>query len=206
MNKISEYDVKDPLFDEKHGVLKNKLSIKDSEKLETIEIKHLLKAYEKAALEYSENHKFTEKDICYIHKLFFGDIYKWAGKYRNIDISSEKMRYCHAVYIPQNMKTFSNELYQLTPFKPELPRQEILQRLAKIHGDLIIIHPFRDGNGRTTRLLCDLLLMQAEYKALDTTIFYDKSFIKKYHQAIQNLWHTKNTSLLVQIFNSLLLK
>lgn len=112
---------------------------------------------------YSEKHHFTDQDVRTIHKWFLGDIYIWAGTYRSVDLSSENIRYCHAKYIHNSMKSFGVMLAETTPsFSPLWPKDEILKRLAKIHGELIIIHPFRDGNGRTTRLLCNLLLMQAE--------------------------------------------
>ncbi|WP_162179654.1 Fic family protein [Solidesulfovibrio alcoholivorans] len=80
-------------------------------------------------------------------------------------------------------------------------RDEIVRRTAEIHGELIVIHPFRDGNGRTTRLLCDLLLIQSGRRVLDTTIFYDRSFITKYHSAIRMVWHSGDCSELERLLS-----
>ncbi|MBF0474727.1 MAG: Fic family protein [Deltaproteobacteria bacterium] len=203
---MTKYQTEDSLFDQKHGVLKNKLGITDKEKLQSVEIQHLAGAYKQAAQEYSERHVFTEQDIRYLHKLFLGEIYDWAGNYRSVDLSSEDIRYCHAAFIAQNMQRFSDELSNMTPFEPNFPKREIVNRLAKIHGELIIIHPFRDGNGRTTRLLCDLLLMQAEYSPIDTRSFYNAEFIRKYHSAIQILWHTNDHTPLFNLFEPMILK
>lgn len=96
-----------------------------------------------------------------LHKLFLGEIFEWAGKYRIVDISSPQIRWCHAQFIESELERYSKLLSELTPFSPDLSREEIINRLVKVHGELIVIHPFRDGNGRTTRLLCDLLLGQA---------------------------------------------
>ncbi|MBF0551970.1 MAG: hypothetical protein HQK60_15730 [Deltaproteobacteria bacterium] len=76
---MTKYEIDDPLFDQEHGVLKNKLGITDNEELQKIETQHLVEAYEQAALAYSERHAFTEQDIRYLHKLFLGEIYDWAG-------------------------------------------------------------------------------------------------------------------------------
>ncbi|MBF0508549.1 MAG: Fic family protein [Deltaproteobacteria bacterium] len=206
MNKKNKYDADDPLFDQRRGVLKNKLGITDNEKLQDIEAQHLVEAYEQAALAYSERHVFAEQDIRYLHKLFLGQIYDWAGNYRSVDLSSEDIRYCHAAFITQNMQKFSDELSNMTPFQADFSKQEIVSRLAKIHGELIIIHPFRDGNGRTTRLLCDLLLMQAEYNPVDAEPFYNEEFIKKYHSAIQTLWHTNDHAPLFNLFEPMVSK
>ena len=199
-----KYSAKDPLFDEEHGVLKNLLGITDKDDLYSIEIKNLTRAYKAAALLYETDHHFTATDVCALHKIFLGTIYTWAGNYRDIDISSPGIRYCHASYIPENMKAFSKRLTELTPFHDGLGKEEITRRVAEIHGELILIHPFRDGNGRTTRLLCDLLLMQAGYNPLDTSIFYDKKFIDRYHHAIQSAWHSGDYAELISLFSPLI--
>jgi len=205
MKKESDkYNIKDALFDEINGILKNKLGIIDNEQLGVIENEHLIKAYNTAIETYSETHSFTDNDIKFLHKLFLGKIFKWAGNYRNVDISSSGIRYCHAIYINDSMKEFSKLLSKLTPFNSDMSKNEIARKIAEIHGELIVIHPFRDGNGRTTRLLCDLLLIQAGKKPLDTRLFYDKSFLRKYHSAIREVWHNKIYSDLEEIFFKLI--
>ena len=206
MDKKTRYNVEDPLFDQEHGILKNKQGITDPEKLHALETQHLFKAYERAAQEYPETHQFTAQDVCILHQWFLSDIYPWAGTYRSVDLFSEDIRYCHALYIDNNMKTFGAMLSQNTPFSPQWPKNEIVRRLSKIHGELVIIHPFRDGNGRVTRLLCDLMLMQAEYNPMETDIFYNVAFIKKYHQAIQLFWGKGEADLLISLFDPLILR
>ena len=206
MKKKTRYQVKDPLVDEKHGILKNKFKITDKEKLQLIETDHLAEAYRKAVSEYGADHTFTEKDIRYPHKLFLGDIYSWAGKYRTVDISSEDIRYCHAAYIQPEMQKYSKMLETMTPFIQNLPQTQLAYLLAKIHGELIVIHPFRDGNGRTTRLLGDLLLMQGGYKMLRSDAFYEEPFVEKYHDAIRRVWHLEDYSGLTDLFRPLLEK
>lgn len=206
MDKKVKYTVEDTLFDQEHGVLKNKLGITDPIKLQVIETQNLLKAYEKSAEKYSENHRFTDQDVCILHKWFLGDIYKWAGTYRAVDLSSDGIRYCHAAYLNDNMKSFGNMLSDRTPFSPHWTKDEIVRNVAEIHGELVIIHPFRDGNGRVTRLLCDLLLMQAEYNPMETDLFYSEEFVEKYHRAIQAFWTQADVSLLFSLFDPLILR
>ena len=207
MASSEKYKIKDPAVDEKHGVLKNKLGIINQEELNSIETKHLVEAYKQAATDYSENQVFTDVDVIDLHKLFLGKVYEWAGRYRTVDLSSEDIRFCHAAFIQNNMRTFSDDLLsKLTPFMPDLQKTEILDRLSKIHGELIIIHPFRDGNGRTTRLLCDLLLMQAGYGPMRIAAFYDREFLKRYHRAIRAVWHSQDYSSLIKLFEPLVVK
>ena len=206
MAKFDKYEIDDPLFDEEHGVLKNKLEITDRDKLDSVERQHLVNAYRKAALGYSENHVFTEHDVCDLHKLFLGKIYEWAGSYRTVDLSSDDIRFCHAAYIHDNMKAFSGELSKLSPFAANLSKHDIIDRLAIIHGEMIVIHPFRDGNGRVTRLLCDLLLMQARYRPFKMTSFYRDDFVKRYYRAIRKIWYAKDYSELATLFEPLIVR
>ena len=201
-----KYEIDDPLFDAEHGVLKNKLGITDRDQLESIERQHLVNAYRKAALEYSKNHVFTEHDVCHLHRLFLGEIYEWAGSYRTIDLSSEDIRFCHAAYIHESMRAFSGELSKHSPFVSDLSRRDIIDTLEIIHVDLIFIHQFSDGNGRVSRLLCDLLLMQARYRPLKMTTFYRDDFVKCYYRAIRKIWYAKDYSELVKLFEPLIVK
>jgi len=205
MNSRSDkYSGHDDLFDEEHGVLRNRLGITDAEELGVAENECLIRAYGAALAGYDEGHRFDEEDVRHLHRLFLGPVFEWAGTYRRVDISSPGIRYCHAAYIGDNMKAFSKRLAALTPFSEGMGKEEVVKRLAEIHAELIVIHPFRDGNGRTTRLLCDLLLAQAGRKAMDTAAFYDGAFMQKYHAAIRQAWHTGGYSGLEALFYRLL--
>lgn len=102
------------------------------------------------------------------------------------------------------MKKYSSLLEKLTPFSPALSRKEIITRLARIHGELVVIHPFRDGNGRVTRMLGNLLLMQAERKPIQQEVFYGKSLREEYYQAIREVWRQAEYSLLIAFLDRLL--
>ena len=198
-SRDTKYNVNDPLVDNTNLILKNKLNIESSEKLEKKEAECLAQAYEKLSLEYSDKHIFSEKDVQYIHFVFLENIYDWAGEYRTVDISSDKIRWCHAAYIPNQMKVFGKMLENTTPFNQKLKRDELLRKLAKIHGELIIIHPFRDGNGRITRLLCDLLMMQAGKLPLDQTRLENENERQKYYAAINQVWKEAKYEKLIEM-------
>ncbi len=187
MPQANKYQANDPDFDEKHGVLRNKLGIIDSIELERRENDALISAYDHAASYYSDTHRFNLKDICDLRKLFLGDIFDWAGEYRRVDISSEGIHWCHALHISAEMQNYEKRLIRLTPFSPKLSREEILLRLAELHGELIAVHPFRDGNGRTVRLFCDLLLMQAGIAPIKLGAFKKQKTREEYFAAIQSI-------------------
>lgn len=188
MAPVDKYDADDSDFDSAHQVLRNKLGLIDPALLEEAESAALMAAYDRAALSYSETHRFTLEDVRALHRLFLGDIFAWAGTYRSVDLISGDIRWCHAAHIEKSMEEFDRLLAALTPFTPDLSRDDLLARLAEIHGELIVIHPFRDGNGRATRLLCDLLLMQAEREPIGAGTFDDQEIRHAYHAAIRRIW------------------
>lgn len=184
------YVVDDPDYDAVRGVLRNIPGVSDPAELERLERDALIAAYDQAALAYSEAHCFTAGDIRRLHRLFMGNLFEWAGSYRRIDLVSGEIRWCHAAHIDGEMRRFGRRLTALTPFAPDLERSELVARLAELHCELIVIHPFRDGNGRTTRLLCDLLLMQAELPPIQFGAFDDVQIRRLYHQSIREAWIT----------------
>lgn len=204
MHSSDKYEMDDPDFDVEHGVLKNKLAITDEQKLEHAENQALVQAYDTAALKYQETHTFSSDDVREIHRMFLGDIYTWAGKYRDIDISSPGIRWCHALFIEAQMAEFSDRLAKLTPFSPDMTRDELLARSAEIHGEFIMIHPFRDGNGRTCRLLGDLLLMQAEMRPMKLTDLNDVEIREEYFAAIRDVYAKVDYTRLIKVFDRLI--
>lgn len=199
-----KYTAQDHYFDEKYGVLRNKLKLTSPIKLELRENEALILAYDQAATTYTESHVFSSQDVCILHKLFLGEIYDWAGVYRTVDISSAGIRWCHADFVAGEMRRLDELLAKLTPFAPEMSEEEIVERIAQIHGELIMIHPFRDGNGRVTRLLCDLLLMQAGHTPTQHELFYDESLRSKYHKAIRSVWRKASYEELIAFLRPLI--
>lgn len=199
-----KYDVDDPAFDAAHGVLRNRRSITDAVELERAENNCLISAYESAALSFSETHRFSEADVRDLHRLFLGSLYEWAGSYRIVDISSADIRWCHAAHIGKEMARLGQRLSALTPLVPTLDRPTFLSHLAELHGGLVVIHPFRDGNGRTTRILTNLLLMQAEKPPIRLASFDDAEVRKEYHAAIREVWAAVDYRRLMALFDRLI--
>lgn len=199
-----KYESDDPLVDPKSGILINKLGLTDEKTLERAESRALVSAYDLAAQHYSETHRFTPDDVCHLHRMFLSDIFDWAGEYRRVDISSPDIRWCHAKFIGKEMDRFGKLLAEKTPFDPTWSREKILAALAEIHGEFIVIHPFRDGNGRTGRMLVNLLLMQAERLPIQMGAFDDKQARKEYFAAIREVWAKMDYARLIRFFDQLL--
>lgn len=148
-------------------VLKNKLGIKSKRAMDKIEREEQLKAIEKLAGIYDVNHCFTAADICNIHKIWFGNIYGWAGKYRQANVSKENFIFAAAAQIPKLMSEFEKkELHEFTPcnFKSI---EQVVNALAVVHTELVLVHPFREGNGRVARMLSILMGLQSGLPPID---------------------------------------
>lgn len=202
---MTKYDATDAYYtNPETGVLYNTLNIINDSDLKDVETLLLDDAFDRLALRYSKTHKFGEPDIRFIHKEFLGSLYSWAGKYRLVNISSSGLEWCQVRFIEAQMKEFGKLLKRLTPFASQWTRQDIIRHLAVIHGELVVVHPFRDGNGRTTRLLCDLLLMQANHRPIGRIFPADKAFREKYYEGIREVWRCKEYTILIKMLEELI--
>lgn len=142
-------------------VLKNLLHIKTKRELDKVETTALAQATDLLVRTYDRKHRFTASDICYFHKLWLGKIFQWAGKYRQVNVSKNDFPFAAAAHVPALMRKF-----ELGPLKRYTPcnfkkREDIVRALAETHVELMLIHPFREGNGRVGRLLATLMALQA---------------------------------------------
>jgi|SRR3989338_5411358 len=155
-------------------VLKNNLGIKSKKDMEVLE-KQELERTELALLEiFNDEHRFTAADICNIHELWLGDVYPFAGKYRLVNMAKDDFLFAPSNRIDGLMAKLDSDL--LAKYTPchFTAIDELANAIGIIHVELILIHPFREGNGRVARLLADLMAMQAKkpplnYASIDQT-------------------------------------
>lgn len=148
-------------------VLRNLCGIKSKRQMDALEAQELLRALKDLAGQYGEDHRFTAADICRMHKTWLGGIYPWAGQYRQVNISKGSFPFAAAAQIPRLMDEFEkNILREHTPCRSK-SRHDAAYDLAIVHTELILIHPFREGNGRLARLLAVLMALQAGLPPLD---------------------------------------
>ena len=170
--KINRYDTSGMIEDQyepgtRKRVLKNTPGIRRKKDLEVLETSELLRTTNQLIQTYDKSHRFTAEDICGMHKLWLGSIYVWAGRYRQIMISKGGFPFAPPDQIPRLMNELEREI--LKPFTPCVfkDRDTIIQAMAVVHTELLIIHPFREGNGRLARLVATLMGLQADLPSLD---------------------------------------
>lgn len=148
-------------------VLKNLLGIKSKSAMDQAEAEELKRAVDALVRACDKSHWFTALDVCKIHKVWMGGIYQWAGKYRNVNLSKRDFTFAAASQIPILMDKFENgPLCKHTPCNFS-SKDRIIQALAEVHVELILIHPFREGNGRVVRILSTLMASQAGLPLLE---------------------------------------
>jgi len=166
-------------------VLKNLLGLKSKRAIDQKEAQALLDVEKWAFGYFSANHRFTEGDIRKIHKVFLGKIYAWAGEYRNVNLAKGDFPFAPANQMAHLMAEFSGHiLARYTPCRSK-DKEKVIAAVGIVHSEFLLIHPFREGNGRIARLLADLMALQAGLPLLDFG-FIKGNAKQAYYRAIQS--------------------
>jgi cell filamentation protein len=165
-------------------VLKNLLGIKRKGEMDRVEAREQLRALHELIRTYGKNHRFTAADICQIHKIWLMNIYPWAGKYRQVNVTKDNFLFAAANQIPRLMEELeTGPLREFTPCCFDAI-ERTARALAVVHTELVLIHPFRDGNGRVARLLATLMALQGGLPPLDFSVLKGRKR-KEYFTAIR---------------------
>ena len=137
--------------------LENKLGIKSSAELareeERISKKKAVELFDNGMLENLETGKF--QTLCEIHKYLFDDIYDFAGKIRTVNISKGNFRFAPLMYLETAIKNVDK--------MPQNTFDEIVEKYVEMN----IVHPFREGNGRSMRIWLDMMLKKQIGQVVD---------------------------------------
>lgn len=113
------------------------------------------------ALELFDTNKINEfevgtfKGLSKIHEYLFSDIYGFAGKLRKYNIAKGIFRFASAMYLEEALAKVDN-----------MP-QDTFENIIKKYIEMNIAHPFREGNGRSTRIWLDMILKKELKKVID---------------------------------------
>jgi cell filamentation protein len=138
-------------------VLANKLNIHNQLDLNKAEEK-ISKQKAKKLFESGEINRIevgTFKGLSQIHAYLFGDIYDFAGKLRDVNIAKGNFRFAPLMYLPQSLENID-----------AMP-QNNFEKIIEKYVEMNIAHPFREGNGRATRIWLDLILKKELKQVVD---------------------------------------
>ena len=105
-----------------------------------------------------------------IHRVLFQDVYAWAGDIRSVQLAKGTTVFA----MPEHIQAEADRLFAQLAIEdlPALSRDRLTARFAYYFGELNALHPFREGNGRTQKLLFDEIARRAGYRidwaAMDT--------------------------------------
>ena len=113
------------------------------------------------ALELFDTNKINEfevgttKGLCEIHKFLFSDIYFFAGKIREVNLSKGNFRFISSIYLKDVLS------------KIDAMKEDTFEDIIKKYVEMNIAHPFREGNGRSARIWLDMMLKTRISKVVD---------------------------------------
>ena len=137
--------------------LENKLGITNSVELarteEKISKKKAIEMFESGYLDTLTAGTFDT--LSKIHAYLFSDIYDFAGKIRTVNLAKGNFRFAPVMYLETALKSVES--------MPQSTFDEIIEKYVEMN----IAHPFREGNGRSTRIWLDLILKKELHKVID---------------------------------------
>lgn len=113
------------------------------------------------ALELFDTNKINEfevgttKGLCDIHKFLFNEIYSFAGEIREVNLAKSNFRFAASMYLKDVL------------FKIDSMPEDTFENIIKKYIEMNIAHPFREGNGRSTRIWLDMILKNRNGKVID---------------------------------------
>ncbi|WP_415879731.1 protein adenylyltransferase Fic [Methylomonas sp. TEB] len=138
-------------------ILENKFNLTDQielakteEKISKQKAKQLFDSGDIAKVEVG-----TFAGLSYIHAYLFGDIYSFAGKIRDVNIAKGNFRFAPLMYLEPSLKHI------------DTMRQGTFDEIIEKYVEMNIAHPFREGNGRATRIWLDLMLKKEIRQVVD---------------------------------------
>ena len=151
---------------ENSTVLKNLLGITNEKELDLAEAElsraNMMLLYENGFDDFSSS------GFCFIHKALFGDVYEWAGQYRKINIKKrEQLLAGQSVWYSDciNIETDLNNAWKnIGKVKwDKLSREDFAKQIARLFPALWQVHPFREGNTRTTVMMMTFFIEHYGY-------------------------------------------
>jgi cell filamentation protein len=155
-------------------ILKNKLNISNQIELSKIEEK-MSKQKAKQLFDSGDINKVkvgTFEGLAYIHNYLFEDIYDFAGKIRTVNIAKGDFRFAPLMYLQPSLEYIDK--------MPQSTFEEIIEKYVEMN----IAHPFREGNGRATRIWLDLILKKEIKQVIDWNLIDKEEYLSAMKRSV----------------------
>ncbi len=176
-------------------VLKNELNIVDYDSLEEAELAFTALRYNEYSSTVPSINTFNLTHLKTLHKQLFQDVYEWAGEIRTVDISKGSTRFCTCIRIDAE----ANKQFSRIPSLINIhSRETLITVIADIFCELNIVHPFREGNGRTQRFFFEELFFFLGMNIVWPDISKEEwveANISRYNGDLEPLTHILNVSI-----------
>lgn len=147
-------------------VLRNKLGLTTQREAERMEAALLVVAQGRSYLQIETDTRISVAVIKDLHRAWLSPMYDFAGEVRSVDLAKGLVRFAPAAYLANSLIELDAVLAANTPCEG-MELQRLVQAIARVHAELVLVHPFREGNGRMSRWIADLMSLQAGYPPLE---------------------------------------
>ncbi|MEJ1354453.1 MAG: Fic family protein [Candidatus Sedimenticola sp. (ex Thyasira tokunagai)] len=165
------------------SVLRNKLGIRNADEMDEVELDLLIQLYDAIPEQVEVDQKITVSDLRRWHRSWLGNVYSWAGQYRTVNMGKGEFHFASAAQIDRLMDVLDRDFLSRHTPCAGMSDEQLVEAIAVVHIELILIHPFREGNGRLSRLLANVMAMQAGKPELDFSPWDEQR--ERYFSAIQ---------------------
>lgn len=152
--------------DPAQAVLVNSRAITNLHMLQVAEEEALAAAYEILLGEIRIDTPMTCDLLRHIHRRIFGDLYTWAGRWRTVWIRKPGMTWPAPDFLDENMQAFERDVLARYPAAALRDDEAFCAAVGEMQGEFLVIHPFREGNARTIKLMTDILAEQTDRPVL----------------------------------------
>ncbi|MEO6521619.1 MAG: Fic family protein [Mucilaginibacter sp.] len=142
----------------------NLLGLTDNHQINLVEAAGITNA-ELYIFSLDEDIVLTAQLILQIHKIAFGELYDWAGSWRKVNVQVGLLTPPEPTKILNLIYQYIDNLNYKLSIATDSPEQ--IEALTYCHYEFVKIHPFNNGNGRTGRLLMNLVALKLGYKPLE---------------------------------------
>ena len=121
----------------------------------------------------------TFKGLAKIHKFLFEEVYEFAGEVRTVNIAKKDFRFAPVIYLDQALKSIDK--------MPQNNYDAIIEKYVEMN----VAHPFREGNGRATRIWLDLILKKELKQVIDWNLVDKEKYLTAMEKSVVDDYYIK---------------